>query len=152
MIEIDQSNKIERTAQNTVLAMCNSCRRTILIPAGIKREAIESLRSNGKSRNIAYYQLFATSLFILLEPHLAIIIKNKEQIMIDTEYTGQEDKIKGILLECAHRKGIDLSAQQIFFGQVGKKSKAHKMAWGVQRGVHKADHVVKLHELLPFLK
>lgn len=151
MIEIDQSNKIERTAQNTVLAMCNNCKRAILIPAAVKREALESLRGKGKGRNIACYQLFAASLFILLEPHLANIVKNKEQIMIDTEYVGQEDKIKGALLECAHQKGLDLSAQQIFFAQVGKKSKAHKIAWGVQRGDRKADHVVKLRELLPFL-
>ena len=49
--------------------------------------------------------------------------------MIDTEYVGQEDKIKGALLEYARQKGLDLSKRQVFFAQVGKKSKAHKMAW-----------------------
>jgi hypothetical protein len=46
---------------------------------------------------------------------------------------------------------LNLSKRQIFFAQVGKKSGAHKMAWGVQRGNLKADCVITLHELLPFL-
>lgn len=151
MIEIDQSNKIERTAKSTILAMCNEHKRTILIPAGIKREALQHLRSKSKGRNMAYYQLFAAGLFILLEPHLPDIIKHKVNIMIDTEYVGQDDKIKGILLEYAHRKGLNLSKRQIFFAQVGKKSEAHKMAWNVQRGNIKADYVVTLRDLSPFL-
>lgn len=151
MIEIDQSSKIERTSQNTVLAMCDGHKRTILIPARVKREALAMLRSNGKGRNIAYYQLFAVGLFILLEPHLHDIIKHKENIMIDKEYVGQEDKIKGMLLGYAHSKGLDLSKRQVFFAQVGKKSAAHKMAWEVQRGDRKADCIIKLDDLLPFL-
>lgn len=101
-----------------------------MIPAKVKREALKKLRSRGKGRNIAFYQLFATGLFVLLKPHLPDIIKHKENIMIDTEYVGQNDKIKGTLLDYAHRNGLNLSKRQVFFAQVGKKSQAHKMAWG----------------------
>ena len=94
MIEIDQSIKIEQTAQDTILAMSNGVKRTILIPANVKRELIDIQRRQGKSRNTARYRLFATGLFILLRPHLSKIIEHDEQIMIDTEYIGQESKIK----------------------------------------------------------
>lgn len=151
MIEIDQSNKVERTAQNTILAMCNEHQRTILIPAKVKRQTLKKLRRQGKGRNLAYYQLFTASLFLLLEPHMPHIIKHRENIMIDTEYVGQDDKIKGALLEYIRQIGLDLSKRQIFFAQVGKKSKAHKMAWGVQRGNFKADRIITLNDLLPFL-
>ena len=39
-IEIDQSNKIERTEKDTILALSNNEQRAIVIPARIKREVI----------------------------------------------------------------------------------------------------------------
>jgi hypothetical protein len=151
MIEIDQSNKIERTEKDTVLAMSNRHKRAILIPAKVKRDALKILRESGKSRNIAHYQLFAISVYLLILPYLPVIMRYKEHIMIDTEYTGQEDKIKGSLLECIYQEGFIVPKNRIFFAQVGKSSKAHKIAWMVQRGLIQADHTISLEELLPFL-
>jgi len=48
-IEVDQSNKIERTEKDTILTLSNDERRAILIPAGVKREAIARLKRRKKS-------------------------------------------------------------------------------------------------------
>ena len=41
--------------------------------------------------------------------------------------------------------------KQIIFAQVGKKSPAHDLAWGITRGEHRAQHVVTEQELLDLL-
>ena len=151
MIEIDQSIKIEQTARDTVLAMSSQYKRTILIPANVKREVLDILRGRDMKRNIARYQLFAAGLFILLRPHLTDIVARQEQIMIDIEYIGQEDKIKGMLLRYIHQEGFTLPSSRIFFARVGKSSEAHLAGWRVQRKLAEADHVVSLGELLPLL-
>ncbi len=151
MIEIDQSVKIEQTAQNTILAMANSMRYTILIPANVKRKLIAVQRKQGKSRNTARYRLFAAGLFVLLRPHLPEIIKHDEQIMIDPEYIGQDSKIKSMLLRHAHNAEFDLQARSVFFAPVGKSSNAHRAGWRVQRGLDSANHVVRFDELASLL-
>jgi hypothetical protein len=150
-IEIDQSVKIEQTSKDTVLAMSGMFQRTILIPAKVKRKALRVLKKRGKSRNIARYQLFAAGLFILLRPYLNKIVRRREQIMIDVEYTGQDDKIKGMLLRYIRREGHKIPTDSIFFARVGKSSNAHQAGWKVQRGQTQADYKVSLKELDPLL-
>ena len=71
--------------------------------------------------------------------------------MIDTEYTAHEDKIKGMILRCIYRDGYFLPKDRIFFAHVGKSSRAHDIAWQVQRGIIEADGVVTLEEVLQWL-
>lgn len=149
-IEVDQSNKIERTSKDTVLAM-SKLERSLVIPANVKREVLAVLRGRGKSRNVACCQLFAAGIFILLRPHLREITKRREQVVIDTEYTGHEDKIKGMLLRCIRGEGHDVPKDRIYFAKVGKSSQSHQIAWRVQHGLTSADSVVSLDEILQLL-
>ncbi len=151
MIQIDQSIKIEQTSQDTVLGMSNTCKRTIVIPAKVKQEAFILLKNQGKSHDIACYEIFAIGIFILLKPYLANTIRQGEYIVIDTEYTGQEAKIKSVLLQFMKLHGFKISKDQIFFDQVGKASGAHQIAWRVQRKKEKADYIVRLEEMLHLL-
>ena len=151
-IEVDQSNKIERTEKDTILALSNDERRAILIPARVKREAIAWLKRRKKSSKMIYLRLFAAGLFILLRPRLANIIKRGQQIVIDTEYEGHESKIKGMLLRYAHAAGFQLSKEAVSFARVGKSSSAHQTAWQVQRGRLAPDHRVSLNELIELVK
>lgn len=151
-IEVNQSNKIERTEKDTILALSNDEQRAIIIPAQVKREAIAWLKGRKRSSKMIYLHLFAAGLFILLRPRLADIIKRGQQIVIDTEYEGHESKIKGMLLRYAHAAGFQLSKEAVSFAQVGKSSGAHQTAWRVQRGELAPDHRASLNELMELLK
>ncbi len=151
-VEVDQSNKIERTERDTVLALSNDEQRAIVIPARIKRDAIVWLRRRKKSDKMIYLRLFAAGLFILLRPHLADIIKCGKYIVVDTEYDGHESKIKGMFLRHAHTAGLPLSKEAISFARVGKSSGAHQIAWRVQRRHLAPDHRVSLGELMELVK
>lgn len=68
----------------------------------------------------------------------------------DTEYSGREGQIKGLLLEFIHRWDPDLPKETIVFRQVGKKSRSHKLAWETQKGKRKPDRTVTTEELLQY--
>jgi hypothetical protein len=145
-IEIDQSNKIERTNKDTILAFSDGQSLTILIPAKVKRQVLELLISRGKSRKIAYQMIFAAGLFILLRDYLRVATQG-EGIVIDMEYSGQEASIKAMLLRHAHNAALAITAERIEFLSVGKESRAHKLAWGVQRGGLVPDYRVSYADL-----
>jgi len=150
-IEVDQSNRIERTNKDTFLALSNDLQWAIVIPAKVKRAAIARLKGH-RRRGTVYARLFAAGLFILLRPHLKTIVKRREQIVIDTEYIGYEGDIKGMLLRHAHSVGIRLHKDAISFAQVGKSSGAHQAAWQAQRGKRAPDHCVSEEELMGLAK
>lgn len=151
MLEIDQSNKIERLEKDTVIALANNSQRAIIIPSQVKRQAMALLRKNGKSRNAAVLNLFSVGVFLLLEPYLQHNHRLEVAIMIDSEYTGHEVNIRSTLLRYAHKTGLPLSKGQICFGQVGKKSRAHSLAWHIQRNQQKPDTVLTLDDLARLL-
>jgi len=151
-LQIDQSNKIERTERDTVLALSNDQQRAIVIPAQIKREVIVALKNRHQGGQKLQIYLFAVGLFILLRPCLADVIRRKQQIVIDIEYEGHEDKIKSMLLRYARAAGFQLSSEIVTFARVGKSSRAHQIAWQVQRGKRAPDHCVSQNELAVWLK
>ncbi len=102
-IEVDQSNKIERTNKDTILAFSDDDHFCIIIPAKTKRDLIDFLRKE-KSQKAAYLQVFAAGLFILLRSVLA----KREIIIIDTEYSGHEAIIKSMFLRHAYSAGIEI--------------------------------------------
>ena len=151
MIELDQSCKIERLEKDTVLAFSNRIQHSIVIPARAKRKMLIQLRKKGKSRKNACIWIFAAGVFLLLRPYLAEIIGRDELIIIDTEYTGQNANIKGMILRHAMNSGFKLHKDRINFAQIGKSSGAHELAYHVQRGKTQADSWIKLEEFLELL-
>lgn len=65
VIEIDQSEKIEYTHKNTVVAFSNGISGSIIIKSKEKRKIQEIFRKAGKPK-IFVYDLFAALIFILL--------------------------------------------------------------------------------------
>jgi predicted nucleic acid-binding protein len=63
IIEVDQSNKIEQTSRDTILALANDEIFTVVIPARVKREAFERLKRKRKDKKTVCLQLFAAGLF-----------------------------------------------------------------------------------------
>lgn len=147
-IEVDQSVKIEQTSSDTILAYSDSKQFAISIPAQVKREALVYLRSRGWFGRRAVLPCFAAGLFLLLKD----IAGQVTLITIDQEYQGHEADIKTMLLRHMRKIGLELSPDVIRFERLGKKSRAHKRAWGVQRGKIAPDHEVAVDEFLDVLK
>jgi hypothetical protein len=61
-IQVDQSIKIEQTNQDTVLALANDEDFAVIIPASVKREALERLRSTKRNKKTVCLQLFAAGI------------------------------------------------------------------------------------------
>lgn len=146
IIEVDQSGKIENTNKNTIIAFSNEIFGSILILAKDKREIQKIFRKIGKPR-IFVYKLFAILIFLLVKKHL----KKIDQIIIDEEYPGKSILIKDYLLREIRKVRPNFSKENISFRTVGKKSKAHYLAYGVAIGKKLADKTVSVKEILRFV-
>jgi len=90
--------------------------------------------------------MFAGGLFLLLENYLDHI----ESVTIDQEFPGWEAEIRGLLLQHIRQRVPDFASDSVVFGQVGKASQAHKVAWRTYRGEREPEKRVTLGELLRF--
>lgn len=91
--QIDQSNKIERTDEHTVLAISNHAEYAILITSKTKRKVQEVFRKQGKPR-LFIYKTFSIGIVLLLQYYPS---KLNGQVIIDKEYPGKEKLIKDII-------------------------------------------------------
>jgi hypothetical protein len=146
-IEVDQSNKVERTNKDTILAFADGQSAALIIPAQVKRQAFKRLRAMGKTPMLAGLMVFAAGVILLLRDYLRQRGNPGETIIIDTEYTGQDANIRGMLLRDARILGLTLDAARVVFRPIGKGSGAHKLAWGIQRGKGTAGYSVTLQDL-----
>jgi len=146
-VEIDQSGKMENLTRDTVLALSNDVQRTIRIPAAVKQKMVAQLRREGKSKLRAVLRLFVAGLFLLIWEEL----KQIDQIVIDTEYTGYEADIRGMLLHRIQRVELTFEKERLVFRRVGKKSPAHRLALATYRGERDADDVIDEGTLLAAL-
>jgi hypothetical protein len=146
-VEIDQSGKMDKLARDTVLAFSNDIQHAIRIPAATKRNLVQHLRQKGKSRTRAAILLFSAGLFLLLRDALERI----DQIVIDVEYEGYEDEIKGWLLSRIYQVDPGFDKARVKFQRVGKKSPAHRRALAVLRGQEPPDQVITEQALLSVL-
>lgn len=146
IIEVDQSGKIENTNKNTIIAFSNEIFGSILISTKDKREIQKIFRKIGKPKMFVY-KLFAILTFLLLKKHL----KKIDQIIIDEEYPGKSVLIKDYLLREIRKVRPNFSKENISFRAVGKRSKAHYLAYGVAIGKKLPDKTVNVKEILRFV-
>lgn len=147
-VEVDQSGKIGDTRVPTVLAFSDGESRAILISAMVKRECYAYLRKRYRALRQPHMKVFAAALFLLLQDWLADL----SLIVIDTEYTGQEAIIKGMLLEHIRTIVPDFDSEAITFREVGKKSPAHRKAITTYRRRAEPDYTVKSEEMIALLR
>lgn len=142
-IEIDQSGKIEKTNKHTYLAYSNSEHFVLKISSTEKKKIQNYFRSIGKPR-IFIYATFASLLIILFKK-----IKHKSnQIIIEIEYPGKNQIIKDLIKDVNPNFPIG----DIHFHLIGKKSRAHFLAYGTAINQLKPDIVVKSEEILKIIK
>ena len=139
-IEVDQSGRTDRFNEDTALALSNGIQHSILMTAAVKRACYHRLRERKLSNKLAVIRMFAAGLVILLRDKSNAL----ESICIDLEYPGWEKEILPHLLR--HLKW--LRKDQVYFAQIGKKSRAHDLAWNTYRRKQGANKRVSVEELL----
>lgn len=123
-IEIDQSGKVEDTSKATVVAFSNDINRVIRISSQEKKLIQRYFRSIGKPK------LFMVLTFCALVYLLIYDFINKNfEIVIDREYPGYDYFIKDQLIIFAKHFHKHLKRDQIKISQIGKKSRAHVIAY-----------------------
>jgi hypothetical protein len=136
-IEIDQSGKIDQTNLDTVIALTNGTKYTLLFKKKDKR-IVEKEFVRRKFKKIFMVIIFANL--------VAYVIKNskaKKSILIDTEYTGHNNFIEKII-----QNNLGDKCPTIKFGFVGKESKSDELARKVAKGKIKPDYIITAPEVL----
>ena len=145
-IEIDQSGKIEKTNKNTIIGFSNSISKSIIIHAKDKQELQKLFREAGRYR-IFIYKVFAILIFILIKDYLDDI----KEIVIDEEYSGKSTLIKSYLFQEIVKIKPNFLAENVAFKRIGKKSKAHYVAYGTAIKKRVADKIVNSKDILKFI-
>lgn len=148
VFEVDQSIKIGDLSADTILAYSNHTCGTVRIPVDVKRKALQALRRRGKSTIRATVQVFAAGLFLLLQG----VVERASLIVIDTEYTGYEDDIRGMLVDHFRESNMSIYPELIAFQPIGKASRAHARAASVHRGVESVGKTITMVELSRILR
>lgn len=141
-VEIDQSGRVEDLTTGTVVAYSNSTTKSVWISAGEKREVVRFIKSNANF-SLKYAPLFFTILILILLENEKIT-----KILIDEEYTGQNNYILNII------KGFFESAgnksPEIIFGRIGKRSRAHDVAITAYRKKGRLSKRLKFKDIVKF--
>jgi hypothetical protein len=143
-VEIDQTGKIGKTNEDTVLAFSNGIQSAVLITRAVKQACLRTLRRRGYESNTIYLRLFVAGLYYLLCQHMAAI----DLAVIDVEYPGHNDTIRRYLLNLLQRDGLDIHKERIAFNFVGKDSPAHAVALAPFRRQRQPDKVLTVEQLL----
>ncbi len=131
---------------DTALGFSNDRQLAVLIPAAVKRNCSKQLRARGIRPKMISIRMFAAGLYLLLEKHLNQI----EGVTIDREFPGWEAEIKGLLLQQIYRRAPKFAGERITFGEIGKTSPAHNVAWRTYRRARAPEKKITLGELLRF--
>ena len=142
-VEVDQSNRVDEPG-DSYLAFSDGISRAIKVPFRVKQAGREALRARGKPRKRAEMLLFAACVFLLLEAHLDQL----QQIIVDNEYGGHEADIRSFLFEYIRKKEPGFEIERIVVRSIGKRSRAHNVAWSARRGKRAVDKIVSEAELL----
>lgn len=143
-IEIDQSGKIEFTNKITVIGYSNKDSKTVIILSREKQKLQKHFRQDNKPRQYVC-TIFAFLIFFLIREKRTI-----EQIIIDTEYPGQEALIKSHLLTFLRKNKIHIDKKSIHFQRIGKKSRAHQLVYQSYKQ-RKADIKISARDIIRFL-
>lgn len=143
-IQIDQSGKIEQTNLNTIIALSNNMRYSLVLPKKVKRILQEIFRKQQRPR-MFIYDTFAALIALVL-----IKTKPLSKILIDKEYKN-EDLIKARILEFLKKHNKIKFNPDIEFTLVGKSSPAHILAAKVANKKIIPNLVVSLEDIVAFL-
>lgn len=133
---LDQSGKWEESGP-TALGISDekSFELSLFIDAETKRAVNRYLRSThqekNKSKTAFQVRCFAYLVFLAVRK----TFRDNDELIIDLEYSGQDDRIRDLLLYLFERhEKRRINPSQISFQSVGKQSNCHKLANRTFRG------------------
>lgn len=142
-LQIDQSGRVEYTSHKTVIAYSNDKHSSVVITAQTKRKIQEIFRRRGMPKLFAL-RTFAAAVSLLLKN---IVDGNRiDRVIIDREYPGNERVLTDMISEIMRRMGFE--APSIAWAEIGKKSPAHFVAYGVFKNKKQPDKIISFEELL----
>lgn len=142
-IEIDQSGKIEKTNKHTFLAYSNS-RHLVLKISSVEKQKVQKYFRKINKPELFIYITFASLIIILLKN-----LKEKNiQIIIDIEYPGRSVLIKNLIKSLEPSFPVD----DISFHLIGKKSRAHFLAYGTAIKKLNPDIIVNADQIIEIIK
>lgn len=144
-IEVDVSGAVAQTSVPSVFAFSNGKHYAIIFTPRIKKLALAYFRMVTGSSDNFYFQLYIAGLALLLKPFLREI----DDIILDTELYHQDRKVREYL---GKRLGKNFDRQRISFMEIGHKSTAHFLAFGVFTKKTKPDRVINLEEIKEYLR
>lgn len=142
-IEIDQSGKIEKTNKHTYLAFSNREHFVLKISSTEKKKLQKYFRTINKPR-IFIYATFALLITMLLKN----LRQKSHNVVVDIEYPGKNQVIKNFIKVFNPNFPVD----DIVFQRIGKKSRAHFLAYGTAIKQLKPDLTVKANDVLKTIK
>lgn len=140
-IEIDQSNKVEKTEKDTIIALSNEVTFSARIPRQTKRRLQREFRKRGKP-GLFVYRTFMAGVVLLLRE---VPFHKFDAVTIDHEYLGQERLLRSMFLEMWARDHEDIP--EIRFAAIGKHSPAHSVAYRAMKGKQPVGKTLELREL-----
>jgi len=141
IIQVDQSNKIEKTNKDTIIGLADGKNYSILINRKIKRKLQEEFRKQGKPK-LFVYRTFIAGVVLLIK---YAKLDNIQKIIIDQEYFGKNRVLKSMFLEMWSRFYTDIP--EVSFEEIGKKSKAHSICYLTMKRKYKVDKTIEYQEL-----
>jgi len=147
-IMIDQSGKVEKTNEDTVIAAAGKKPFTVLLPSAVKRKIAEAIKQGRmkKYRRYPVIRIFAACVFLSLER-----LTPNDAIIIDYEYKGHDNQIKSILLNYIRKKYPTFRKGQIAFVEIGKQVAAHTLAYETYKKKLKPSKTISENELILML-
>jgi len=148
--DIDMSGRIEESNRATAVALANGISFSIFISGAEKRKAIAILKQRypGRDVNLLHIFVFTVLLYYLLQPH----IERLALVTIDLEYPGHDALIKNRVMTLLRNAGLRVHREQFAIGQVGKKSPAHDLAYGVYAKKTEPDRVITAADVLVLIR
>ena len=84
------------------------------------------------------YKTFALLIYLLIKEDIDKI----KSIIIDQEYKGRASEIKTYLLRQIKKDGTIFTANHVHFLEIGRKSRAHFIAYDTARGKIKPNKII----------
>jgi len=105
----------------------------VFLSAQKKKEKFKNFFEELENQRIFIYKVFAILVFLLIKSE----VKEIDAIIIDEEYPGKNSLIKNFLLQEIRKIKPDFDRGNIIFQKIGKKSRAHFLAYGIAVGKKK---------------
>ena len=144
-LEVDQSGRIERLDQDTVIAVSNNEQYCIKISKKLKREIYSAHRKKIKQIR---YKLFCIGVYYCIKKYL----RKGYLIIIDNEYHGKNNLIKSILVSYINKEFGDFNTDFLRFNNIGKKLNAHHVAIETFREEHRPNETLTEEQIWRLIK